>query len=114
MTMTRIALPEMLEYKYSPRLATGCLAAGGTLGLLIPPSGAFIIYGLIAEQSIGRLFMAGIFPGIMLAALFILTIYIMARIDPRIAPPGAKPNWRETSNGDQSGLISRFHEYGYI
>jgi tripartite ATP-independent transporter DctM subunit len=95
MTMTRIALPEMLEYTYSPKLATGCLAAGGTLGLLIPPSGAFIIYGLIAEQSIGRLFMAGIFPGIMLAALFILTIYIMARIDPGIAPPGVKPEWRE-------------------
>lgn len=69
MIMTRVALPEMLEYKYSPKLASGCIAAGGTLGLLILPSGAFIIYGLIAEQSIGRLFMAGVFPGILLSVL---------------------------------------------
>ena len=95
MTMTRIALPEMLEYKYSPSLAAGCLAAGGTLGLLIPPSGAFIIYGLIAEQSIGRLFMAGIFPGILLAILFMVTIFVMARINPEIAPPGTRRGWKE-------------------
>jgi tripartite ATP-independent transporter DctM subunit len=95
MTMTRTALPEMLEYRYDPRLAAGCLAAGGTLGLLIPPSGAFIIYGLIAEASIGRLFMAGVMPGLLLSALFVLTIYILARIDPKIAPPGATTSWKE-------------------
>lgn len=95
MTMTRIALPEMLDYQYSPKLAAGCIAAGGTLGLLIPPSGAFIIYGLIAEQSIGRLFMAGVLPGILLSILFMMTIYILAKIDPQIAPRGAKFTWTE-------------------
>ena len=62
-TMGRVALPEMKRYKYSDRLATGSVAAGGTLGFLIPPSGGMIIYAVLTEQSIGRLFMAGVFPG---------------------------------------------------
>ena len=76
-TMSRIALPEMVKYKTDKALAAGALAAGGTLGILIPPSVGFIVYAIITEQSIGRLFLAGVFPGVMLAILFILTLIIL-------------------------------------
>jgi tripartite ATP-independent transporter DctM subunit len=85
-TMGAVALPEMRKYNYDRRLATGCIAAGGTLGILIPPSTGFIFYALLTEQSIGRLFMAGVFPGLLLTALFMLTIYIQTRIRPQYAP----------------------------
>ncbi len=109
-TSTRIMLPEMLKYKYDPGLATGCLAAGGTLGILIPPSLGFIIYGLIAEQSVGRLFMAGIFPGILLSFLFMLTIYILAKRNPSIAPGGTTTGWRQKLTAVQGiwGLLVVF------
>jgi tripartite ATP-independent transporter DctM subunit len=84
--MATVALPEMKRYKYSPELATGVVAAGGSLGILIPPSVIFIVYGIMTEQSIGKLFMAGILPGILLSVLFILTIYIWVLISPRMAP----------------------------
>jgi tripartite ATP-independent transporter DctM subunit len=71
-TMGRVALPEMRRYNYDPRLATGCIAAGGTLGILIPPSTGFIVYAILTEESIGRLFLAGVFPGLLLTTLFIL------------------------------------------
>jgi tripartite ATP-independent transporter DctM subunit len=76
----------MKRYGYDMRLATGTVAAAGSLGILIPPSVIFIVYGIMTEQSIGKLFMAGIFPGILLAALFILTIYIWVSINPQMAP----------------------------
>ena len=85
-TMGRVALPEMERYRYSPRLATGCVAAGGTLGILIPPSTGFIIYALLTEESIGQLFLAGILPGILLTGLFMATIAIMTRLNPEIGP----------------------------
>lgn len=94
-TMTKVALPEMTRYKYDPKLALGSIAAGGTLGILIPPSITFIIYGVYAEQSIGRLFMAGFFPGFLLAGLFMLTIYIMTKRNPSLGPRGPKASWRE-------------------
>ncbi|MFC1982937.1 TRAP transporter large permease [Chloroflexota bacterium] len=87
-TMGTIALPEMKRYKYDPALATGCVAAGGTLGILIPPSIGFIVYGILTEESIGRLFIAGILPGVLLASLFMLTIYLRVRLNPKLAPPG--------------------------
>ncbi|MPZ56958.1 MAG: TRAP transporter large permease subunit [Rhizobiales bacterium] len=87
-TMGRICLPEMKRYGYDDRLATGTVAAGGTLGILIPPSTAFIIYAILTEQSIGRLLLAGFFPGILLAALFVLTISIWTRFRPELGPPG--------------------------
>ena len=74
-TMTKIALPEMKRYKYDMALATGTIAAGGTLGILIPPSNAMIFYSLITDASIGRLFIAGIIPGILLTGMFILIIF---------------------------------------
>jgi len=85
-TMATVALPEMKRLKYSDELATGVVAAGGSLGILIPPSVIFIVYGIMTEQSIGKLFMAGIFPGILLSLLFILTIYIWVSINPKMAP----------------------------
>jgi tripartite ATP-independent transporter DctM subunit len=85
-TMSVVALPEMRRHGYHDGLATGALAAGGTLGILIPPSTGFIIYGIIAEQSIGRLFAAGIFPGIVLALCYITSIAIQVRLHPELAP----------------------------
>lgn len=87
-TMSSIALPEMKAYKYEPGLATASIAAGGTLGVLIPPSIPFVVYGIMVEQSIGRLFIAGIFPGILMAASLILLIYVRCLRNPKLGPPG--------------------------
>jgi C4-dicarboxylate transporter DctM subunit len=89
-TMGRVAIPEMDKYNYNQSLSTGCVAAGGTLGILIPPSIGFVIYGLITEQSIGKLFMAGILPGILLAALFMAAIYLQCRFNPEMGPKAEK------------------------
>jgi C4-dicarboxylate transporter DctM subunit len=94
-TMGSIALPEMKGYKYDTRLATGCVAAGGTIGILIPPSIGFVVYGILTEESIGKLFMAGIIPGVMLLLLYMAVIYIMCRIDPKLGPKGEKPPFIE-------------------
>ncbi len=87
-TMGRICLPEMKRYNYDDGLATGTVAAGGTLGILIPPSTAFIIYAILTEQSIGRLLLAGFLPGLLLTVLFVITITVWARFRPEIGPPG--------------------------
>jgi C4-dicarboxylate transporter, DctM subunit len=92
-TMGMVAIPEMLKYKYDPSLATGSVAAGGTLGILIPPSIGFVIYGILTEQSIGKLLMAGLLPGVLLTALFIIAIIIWCLIKPEIGPPGPKSTW---------------------
>ena len=89
-TMGTVAYPEMKRYNYSDRLSTGSIAAGGTLGILIPPSTMFIIYGIVTETSIGDLFIAGILPGLLLATLFILPIYFMCRFKPKLGPPAAE------------------------
>ena len=86
-TMGTVSYPEMKRYNYSDRLSTGSIAAGGTLGILIPPSTMFIIYGIVTETSIGDLFIAGILPGLLLATLFIIPIYFMCRFNPRLGPP---------------------------
>ncbi len=86
-TMCSVALPDMEKLKYDRKLVMGTIAAGGTLGILIPPSTSFIIYGILTETSIGKLFIAGILPGILLSLLFMLTIYVRARITPGLAPP---------------------------
>lgn len=94
-TMGTVAIPEMKRYHYDSRLAAGCVAAGGTLGVLIPPSLAFILYALLADQSIALLFIAGILPGILLILLFMLSIYLRARRDPKLGPPGPRTTMRE-------------------
>lgn len=94
-TMGRVCLPEMKRYKYDDGLATGTVAAGGTLGILIPPSTAFVIYAILTEQSIGRLLLAGFLPGLLLSLLFILTIMIWTRIRPELGPPGERASREE-------------------
>ncbi len=94
-TIGTIALPEMKKYRYDDRLATGCVAAGGTLGILIPPSTIFILYGIMTEQSIGKLFVAGILPGILLSILFILVVILITRRNPQLGPPGPKTSFKE-------------------
>jgi tripartite ATP-independent transporter DctM subunit len=89
-TMASIALPEMKKYRYDPALATGVVAAGGSLGILIPPSTIFIVYGIMTEQSIGKLFMAGVLPGLLLTGLFMATILIWTRLQPQIGPRGPR------------------------
>ena len=94
-TMATIAVPEMRRFGYSARLATASVAVGGTLGILIPPSVVLIIYGAITETSIGKLFIAGIFPGLLLALLYLILIFVMCKRDPKMGPPGPSFAWRE-------------------
>lgn len=94
-TISSVALPEMRKHNYAPGFATGALAAGGTLGALIPPSGALIVFGIIAEQSIGRLFAAAVIPGITQALFYMGAIFVMCRINPALGPAIARTPWRE-------------------
>jgi len=103
-TMGAATLPEMKRYNYKPELATGVVAAGGSLGILIPPSVIFIVYGILTEQSIGRLFMAGLLPGLILVLLFILAIVVWTRMRPELGPKGPKAPLREKL-ASLSGLI---------
>ena len=83
-----VALPEMRRFKYSDALATGAIAAGGTIGIMIPPSTVMVVYGIITEQSIGQLFMAGFLPGILQALLYMTTIALLVRRNPALGPRG--------------------------
>lgn len=93
--MGTIGLTEMRKYKYADELSTGAILGGASLGPIIPPSISFIIFGIICRESIGRLFIAGIIPGIMLALSFIMVIVIMCRINPKQGPPGEKTTWND-------------------
>ena len=94
-TMGTVAMPEMKKYKYDPALATGAVAAGGSMGILIPPSVILIIYGIITEQSIGKLFLAGFIPGVMEAVFYMLVIAVITRFKPELGPRGPKTNFME-------------------
>lgn len=94
-TIASVALPEMRRYKYDLQLATGCVAAGGGIGMIIPPSIVFIVYAILTEQSIGKLFIAGVAPGLLISLLFCGVIYIQCRHDPNLGPPGPQFSWRE-------------------
>ncbi len=103
-TMGAATLPEMKRYNYKPELATGVVAAGGSLGILIPPSVVFIVYGILTQQSIGKLFIAGILPGLLLSVLFVLSILIWTRLRPDLGPPGEKATLKEKVKS-LSGLV---------
>lgn len=92
-TMSAVALPEMKRYRYSMELATGTVAAGGTLGMLIPPSVVFIVYGVMTEQSIGKLFMAGVVPGLLIAVMFCVMIWWQCRRRPSLGPAAQGITW---------------------
>jgi tripartite ATP-independent transporter DctM subunit len=106
-TMASVALPEMKKYKYDPALATGVVAAGGSLGILIPPSTIFIIYGVMTEQSIGKLFAAGILPGILLSFLFVATILIWTHLNPGLYEKAPPYSFREKLKS-LAGVIETF------
>src|SRR5680860_1566405 len=106
-TIGSIALPEMRKFKYADSLSTASVAAAGTLAILIPPSVIFVLYGLATEQSISALFMAGIIPGIMLTALYMVAVYVSVKVWPHLAPPTPeeRPKFGEIVHTLKGGLI---------
>ncbi len=94
-TIGKIAIPEMKRFGYKDWLSAGTVTVAGGLGIMIPPSTVFIVYGILTEQSIGKLFIAGVLPGIILALLFILTIYIICKRDPASGPVGSATTWKQ-------------------
>jgi tripartite ATP-independent transporter DctM subunit len=108
-TMGLIALPSMLKRKYNKEIALGCIAGGGALGILIPPSLVFILYGAQTDVSIGKLFMGGIIPGILLALLFIVYIAIRCYLQPHLGPPiGEKFRFAEKLRGSKAVILPMF------
>lgn len=106
-TIGSIALPEMRKYNYSNALSTASVAAGGALGILIPPSTIFVIYGVASQQSISKLFLAGIVPGILLMIFYMLAIYIVTKRNPKLGPPGGgpRPTAQEIFGSLRGGLV---------
>jgi C4-dicarboxylate transporter DctM subunit len=94
-TFSSVAVPEMDKYGYGRKLSTGVVASVGTLGILLPPSGTLIILAMITDQSIGKLFLAGIIPGLMIALMFLATIVVWCRFSPSLAPRGKASNWKD-------------------
>jgi C4-dicarboxylate transporter DctM subunit len=97
-TMSKVALPEMKKYRYSDSMATGSVAAGGIIGILIPPSVILVLYGLLTESSIGDLFIAGFLPGILTIIVFMIVISIVTRLHPESGPAGEKSTWKQKLN----------------
>lgn len=108
-TLGSVALPEMKKYNYDPALATGSIAAGGTIGILIPPSVILVIYGIITELSIGKLFLAGFIPGILEAIFYMITISILTKINPSLGPRGPK-----TTLGEKFIAVSKTWEVFFL
>ena len=94
-TMGQVALPELRRYGYSGSLATGCLAAGGTLGIMIPPSVPLVIYAILTQESIGKLFMAAVLPGIIAMLGYMLVVQIVVSLKPEAGPAGPRVPWPE-------------------
>jgi C4-dicarboxylate transporter, DctM subunit len=94
-TFSSVAIPEMDKCRYSRKLSTGVVASTGTLGILIPPSGTLIILAMITDQSIGKLFLAGIVPGLLIAVLFLVTVIVWCRVNPSLAPRSPAAGWKE-------------------
>jgi len=93
--LTKLSLPSLLEHKYQPKLATGALAAAGTLSNLIPPSIGLVIYAVMSETSLGKLYIATMLPGILLTLMFMIQIHIQCRLNPSLGPPGGSTTLKE-------------------
>lgn len=93
--MGQVAYPEMKKLGYSRQMAAGCIAAGGTMGILIPPSMGFVLIGILTELSIGKLFIAGIIPGILEALFYVITIFLLCKFRPSLAPGTATTTWKD-------------------
>jgi C4-dicarboxylate transporter DctM subunit len=112
-TMATVGLPEMKRYKYADELATGSVASGGGLGMIMPPSVVLIVYGILTEESIGKLFVAGIFPAFLITLLFILAIYVRCRLSPDQGPPGEKFTLKEKLRS-LTGLIDTLAVFSLV
>ncbi len=111
--MGRVALPEMRRFNYNDALATGCVAAAGSLGILIPPSTIFMVYGILTQQSIGKLFISGVLPGILLSILFMIVVVIICWRYPHLAPPGKPTTYAEKIAG-LVGVIEMVVLFGMV
>jgi tripartite ATP-independent transporter DctM subunit len=98
LTMGKVSLAEMQRFDYDARLSTGVVAAGGTLGILIPPSTGFVIYAILAQESIGRLFLAGVLPGLLLLSMFVLTVSLTCYFNPAFGPAGPRTTFAEKAS----------------
>ncbi|MBK9596057.1 MAG: TRAP transporter large permease [Rhodocyclales bacterium] len=109
-TMSKVAMPSMRKYGYSDALAAGSIAAGGTLGILIPPSVVMVIYGILTETNIGKLFIAGILPGLVAIACYLAAVAVTVRIDAKAGPRGERISWHErlVALGDVWGVLILF------
>ena len=94
-TMSKVAYPELVRHGYDKGVSAGALAAGGSIGVMIPPSMGFILYGMLTQESIGKLFMAGLLPGILQVVLFCIVFAIIGRVKPEMAPAGPKATWQQ-------------------
>jgi tripartite ATP-independent transporter DctM subunit len=112
-TMATVGLPEMKRYKYADELSTGSVASGGGLGMIMPPSVVLIVYGVLTEESIGKLFVAGIIPAILVTILFIICIYIRCRLAPEQGPPGEAFTWKVKLQS-LTGLIDTLSVFGLV
>jgi len=112
-TMGKIALPEMKRYNYDDSLATGTVAAAGTLGVLIPPSTILLVYGFLTEESIGKLFIAGVLPGILLSLFFVATVFVICLRNPALGPPGAPTSWKKKAKS-LTGVIEAMILFGLV
>ena len=109
-TMSKVSMPEMRRYKYHDSLATASIAAGGTLGILIPPSVILVIYGLMTEESVGKLFVAGVLPGILGVLLYIGAVMFVVTRNPAAGPSGDRTLltgcWHSKMSGQHWGCLS--------
>ena len=107
-TMSKVAMPPMRKFGYSDALSTGTIASGGTLGIMIPPSVPMVIYGIIVSEDIGKLFIAGILPGLMLVVLFLIAIAIVVRIWPGAGPHGESVTWLQKIRSSSLNSHAKF------
>src|SRR6266536_1486867 len=98
-TFSKVAYPEMRRFNYPQSFSTGVIAAGGTLGIMIPPSTVFAVYGLITEQDVGKLFIAGVLPGVLAVAMYMITITMIGMVRPAFLPAGPRSSWKERLAG---------------